>query len=213
MAVVSINEKNFELEVLRSEVPVLLEFGAEWCGPCKTVAPELAALAAELEGQAKVCTVDIDKSQMLAQQFGVQSVPTFVVMHQGAPVAAKAGAMRRAQLKEMLDAVLPRPEGALNATEVAELTRSGKATPVDTRDEFAFARAHLPGAVHIPLGDVPKRVGELYRRGQLPVLYCRAGDQTKELAGQLTAKGTPVAFLEGGILGWEASSLPVEKPE
>jgi thioredoxin len=212
MPVIAVTERNFEVEVLRSNVPVLLEFGAEWCGPCKTVAPELAALAAELQGQAKICSVDIDKSPMLARQFGVQSVPTFVVIHQGAPVAAKAGAMRRAQLKEMLEGVLPRPEGALSAEEVADLTRRGKATLVDTRDAFAFGRAHLPGAVHVPLGEVPKRVGELYRRGQLPVLYCRAGDQTKELVGQLTANGTPVAFLEGGILGWEASGLPVEKP-
>jgi thioredoxin len=213
MPVVSVNEKNFEAEVLQSEVPVLLEFGAQWCGPCKTVAPELAALAAEMQGQAKICTIDIDKSQTLARQFGVQSVPTFVVMHQGAPVAAKAGALRRAQLKEMLASVLPRPEGALNPTEVAELTRRGKATPVDTRDAFAFGRAHLPGAVHVPLDDVTKHLGELYRRGRLPVLYCRAGDQTKELAAELTAQGTPVAYLEGGLLGWEASGLPVEKPD
>lgn len=213
MSVISVSEQNFQVEVLRSEVPVLIEFGAEWCGPCKTMAPELEALAAELQGQAKVCKIDIDKSRMLAQKFGVQSVPTFVVMHQGTPVAAKSGAMPRAQLRDLLEPVLPRPEGALKATEVAELTRQNKAVPVDTRDGFAFARAHLPGAVHMPLSDVPGRVGELYRRGRLPILYCRAGDQTKELAGQLTAKGTPVAFLEGGILGWEASGLPVKKPE
>ena len=72
-----VSEADFEREVLMSEQPVLVEFGAEWCGPCKTVAPELKALAQELQGKAKVVTVDIDRSPMLARQLGVQSVPTF----------------------------------------------------------------------------------------------------------------------------------------
>ena len=75
MALKAVTERDFEQEVLASELPVLLEFGAEWCGPCKVVAPELEALSRELEGKAKVLTVDIDKSPMLARELGVQSVP------------------------------------------------------------------------------------------------------------------------------------------
>jgi thioredoxin 1/putative thioredoxin len=74
-----VSEQNFEQEVLRSELPVLVEFGAEWCGPCKTVAPELEALSQELQGKAKILQVDVDKSPRVAQAMRVQSVPTFVV--------------------------------------------------------------------------------------------------------------------------------------
>jgi thioredoxin 1/putative thioredoxin len=86
MALKAVTEQTFEVEVLRSELPVMVEFGAEWCGPCKTVAPELAALANELEGKAKVVTVDIDQTPILARDLGIQSVPAFVVFHQGRPV-------------------------------------------------------------------------------------------------------------------------------
>ena len=213
MPVLPVNEQSFESEVLASEVPVLLEFGAAWCGPCKMVAPELEALAHELHGQAKVVSIDIDRSPLLAQQFRIQSVPTFVVMHEGQPVAAKTGALRRAQLRELLDPVLPRAVGALAPNEAAQLIQAGTATPVDTREASAFKRAHLPRAVHIPLEEVVVRLSQLHRLGQLPILYCRAGDQTKELAAKLTDQGMPVAFVEGGILGWESSSLPIEREE
>lgn len=213
MAVLKVSEQNFETEVLGSDVPVLLEFGAEWCGPCKMVAPELEALAAELNGKAKVATVDIDRSQLLAQQFGVQSVPTFVVLQQGRPVAAKVGALRRAQLRELIEPVLPRAAESLTPPQVAALLREGRVTPVDVRDAFAYRRAHLPQAIHIPIEDVPKRARELFRRGKVPVLYCRSGEKTKELAAELTAKGMAAAFVEGGILGWESSGLEVEKSD
>src|SRR5688572_32001149 len=88
MALQTVTEQTFEKEVLRSEIPVLVEFGAEWCGPCKVVAPELAALAQELAGRAKVVAVDVDKSPMLAQALRIQSVPTFYVFKGGQPVEA-----------------------------------------------------------------------------------------------------------------------------
>ncbi|HYQ29791.1 MAG TPA: thioredoxin domain-containing protein, partial [Polyangiaceae bacterium] len=71
MPLPTVSERNFEQEVLLSEEPVLVEFGAEWCGPCKTMLPELMALAEELKGKAKVVTVDIDRSPMIARQLGV----------------------------------------------------------------------------------------------------------------------------------------------
>src|SRR5258707_14556696 len=86
-----VTERSFEQEVLMSELPVLLEFSAEWCGPCKQMAPDLLALARELEGQAQVVTLDIDKSPNIPRQMGVQSVPTLVVLQRGQPVGGKAG--------------------------------------------------------------------------------------------------------------------------
>src|SRR5580704_16404438 len=71
-----VSEREFEGEVLRSELPVMIEFTADWCQPCKQIAPEVEAFAREMEGKAKVVKVDVDKSPVIAQQLRVQSVPT-----------------------------------------------------------------------------------------------------------------------------------------
>lgn len=208
-----VSEQNFEQEVLLSELPVLVEFSAEWCAPCKLVAPELKALATDLADKAKIVTVDIDRSPMLARQLGVQSVPTFVVFHQGRPVGGKVGALKRAQLREMLDPFLPRAEGALKPEELLQLLRAGRVKAVDTREAAAFGRAHIPGATNMPGEEIEGRLAELYMLGAPPVLYCRAGDRSKELAAKLLEQGVTAAFLEGGVLAWEAAGLEVEKPD
>ena len=213
MPLTSVTEQNFEREVLMSELPVLLEFGAEWCGPCKVVAPELEALATELDGKAKIVSVDIDRSPLLARELGVQSVPTFVVFHQGRPVGGRVGALRRPQLREMLEPVLPRAAGALKPPEVFALVKQGRVSLVDTRDEPVFGRSRIPGAVNIPLAEIESRLAELHMLPSPPVLYCRAGDKTKDLAARLAEQGMPVAFLEGGVLGWEASGFDLERPD
>lgn len=207
-----VTERTFEQEVLMSELPVLLEFTAEWCGPCKTVAPELAALARELEGKAKVVTLDIDKSPSIPRQMGVQSVPTFVVFQNGRPVGGKVGALRKAELRSMIEPFLPRAEGAVRPDELVQLIQAGRVSLVDTREPAVFGRAHLPGAVNIPLEELETRLAELHMLPATPVLYCRQGDRTKELAAKLAEQGLPVAFLEGGVLAWEASGYKLERP-
>lgn len=213
MPLPAVNERNFEQEVLLSEEPVLVEFGAEWCGPCKTMAPELLALANELKGKAKVVTVDIDRSPNIARQLGVQSVPTFVVFHQGRPVGGKVGAVQRRELRDMLDPFLPRAEGAIKPEELSQLLPSGRVVPVDTREAAVFARAHLPGAINLPMAEIETRLAELHMLPGTPVIYCRSGDQTKELAAKLAEQGVPVAFLEGGVLGWEAAGFRLQRPD
>src|SRR5689334_20920408 len=116
-----VSEQNFEAEVLRSDIPVLVEFGAEWCGPCKLVAPELLALSQDLSGKAKILQVDVDKSPRLAQMLRVQSVPTYVVFHQGRPVDAAQGAMKKAQIRALLEPFLPRAAGAISVQEAVAL--------------------------------------------------------------------------------------------
>ena len=213
MAIPVVEERDFEREVLRSEQPVLVDFYADWCGPCKTMEPDVVALARELNGKAKVVKVNIDRSKMLAQRLRIQSVPTTMVFHGGRIAAAEVGALRKAQLRQMIEPFLPRAEGALRPGEVVELLRQQQIALVDTREPAVFTRMHLPRAVNIPLAEIPNRLAELHMLPGEPVLYCRGGEQTKELAAKLAEQGTPIAFLEGGVLAWEAEGLPVVRPD
>jgi thioredoxin 1/putative thioredoxin len=212
MALKVVAEQEFEAEVLRSELPVLVDFFADWCQPCKVAAPEVEAVAAELEGKAKVVKVDIDRSQRLATMLRIQSVPTFMVFYQGRPVAAEQGAVKRARLRALLDPFLPRAQGAVRAPELAEALKQPGVAAVDTRDAHSFGRAHIPGAAHMALEEIEGRLAELHMLGT-PILYCRTGDKSKALSEKLAAEGVPVGFLEGGFLAWEAEGLPVERPD
>jgi thioredoxin 1/putative thioredoxin len=210
MALPVIAEHEFEARVLRSELPVLVDFFAEWCGPCKTMNPELEALAKELAGKAEVVKVDTDKAQRLSAMLRIQSVPTYIAFFQGRPVAAEQGVVPRARLRDMLEPFFPRAEGAIRAPELAELLKQRAVVPVDTRDPSSFGRARIPGARNIPFDEIETRLAELHMYGQ-PVLYCRTGERTKELAEKLSQDGIGVPFLEGGFLHWEADMLPIEK--
>jgi thioredoxin 1/putative thioredoxin len=211
-ALPTVNEQNFESEVMTEQLPVLVEFGAEWCGPCKVVAPELEALSRELEGKAKILQVDVDQSPRLAQAMRVQSVPTFVVFQGGRPVEAVQGALKKAQLKALLDPFLPRAAGAITPVEAAQLIENGQVTPVDTRPAEVFQRAHIQGAVNLPLDTLDQHVADLLTLPAPALLYCRTGKESQEKAGQMAELGSPVAFLEGGVLGWEAEGYRLVRP-
>jgi thioredoxin len=208
-----VTERDFESVVLRSEVPVLLEFTADWCQPCKAIAPEVEAFAREVAGKAKVVKVDIDKSPVIAQQLRIQSVPTFMVVAEGRIQDGVVGAIRKKKMLELVEPFFPRAAGALKPAELAQLLAGGAVVPVDTRDAGAFGRAHLPSAVNLPIEEIESRLAELHMLAgeNQPVLYCRGGDKTKELSERLTEQGLPVAFLEGGLLAWEAEGLPIQR--
>jgi thioredoxin 1/putative thioredoxin len=206
-----VTEREFEAEVLRSELPVLIEFTADWCQPCKQIAPEVEAFAREVAGKAKVVKVDIDRAPMLAQQLRIQSVPTFVLFAEQRIADVVVGAIRKKQMHQMVEPYLPRAAGALKPAELAQLLRAGAVVPIDTRDAAAYGRAHLPGAKNMPLEELQTRLAELHMLPGQPVLYCRSGDKTKELAETLAEQEMPVAFLEGGMLGWEAEGFPIER--
>ena len=101
MKVLHINNDNFHKEVMNSEKPVLLDFFASWCGPCKMVAPILDEIAEERE-DIKVCTVDIDQQPELASRFRVMSVPTLMVMKEGKIVEQSIGARPKHQILAMV---------------------------------------------------------------------------------------------------------------
>ncbi len=206
-----VTEQTFEREVIHSELPVLIEFSAAWCAPCKQIEPDVIALRHELEGKAKVVKIDVDQAPVLAQEFQIKSVPTFAVISQGRVVAAQPGAMRRAQLRALVDPFLPRSEAAIRVEELIKLAKAGRVVPVDTRDASSFGRAHVPGAMHIPLEEVEAKIDTVAATGRAPVLYCRSGTQTKTLAEKLAEQGYPVGFLEGGFLAWEVAGQPIER--
>ena len=102
MAELKITAANFENEVLRSDKPVLLDFYADWCGPCKMLSPILHELAEEKSGALKVGKVNVDEQPELAAQFGVMSIPTLVVMTNGKLANKTVGAKPKAQILAML---------------------------------------------------------------------------------------------------------------
>lgn len=205
-----LTEANFQQEVLGTDLPVVVDFMASWCGPCKTMAPEFEAAAAELAGRAKFVKVDIDQSRGLAQKLRIQSVPTTMVFVGGRLANAKAGAMRRNQIRELVEPFLPHAEGAITAAEAAEMLKRGQIVMVDTREAQVYQRRHIPGATHIPLEEIPTRLAELHMLPAPAVLYCRSGDKTKGLSDEMTQQGLTLPFLEGGMLAWESDGFPTE---
>ncbi len=101
MSVMHLTKENFKEEVLDSKVPVLVDFFATWCGPCKMVAPVVEELAAELK-DAKVFKIDVDDQMELARQYRVMSIPTFLVFKDGQMVKREMGARSKSELEDML---------------------------------------------------------------------------------------------------------------
>ena len=99
---ITITKDNFEAEVLNSSVPVLLDFWATWCGPCRMIAPALEEIAAENAGKLKVGKVNVDEEMELAMRFGVTSIPLLVVMKDGKVANKAVGAMPKAKIEALL---------------------------------------------------------------------------------------------------------------
>lgn len=102
MSELVITEANFQQEVLESKVPVMVEFGATWCGPCKIMAPVISQLASELTG-VKIATLDVDEQSGLAQQYNVMSVPTMLFFKDGKVMDQMVGVQDKGTLKAKLD--------------------------------------------------------------------------------------------------------------
>lgn len=102
MAEVKITVSNFEEEVLHADKPVLVDFWADWCGPCRMLAPVLEEIARDYEGTVKVGKVNVDEQMALAQQFGVTSIPLLVLFKDGKPVAKSLGYRPKGEIVQLL---------------------------------------------------------------------------------------------------------------
>lgn len=106
LLIVHTTDANFEQDVLKSELPVLLDFWAPWCGPCKMIAPILDEVAEQFDGRVKVVKINIDENDKTPAQFNVRGIPTLMVFKGGEVVATKVGALAKNQLEAFVNASL-----------------------------------------------------------------------------------------------------------
>ena len=102
----NITDANFEEEVINSSVPVLVDFWAEWCGPCKQIAPALEELAKEMEGKIKIVKINVDENQNVPTQYRIQAIPTLMLFNNGEMVDRQMGALPKAKIESWVNGVI-----------------------------------------------------------------------------------------------------------
>jgi thioredoxin 1 len=104
--IITVTDDNFDSEVLKSDIPVLVDFWAEWCGPCKMIAPVLDILAEQYQGKVKICKVNVDDNKKTPSQYSIRSIPTLIIFKNGELKDTKMGALSKAQISEFLESYL-----------------------------------------------------------------------------------------------------------
>ena len=106
MAIKHVSDTSFDEDVLKSDAPVLVDYWAEWCGPCKMIAPILDEVSRDYDGRLQVAKLNVDENQAMPARYGVRGIPTLMLFKNGAPVATKVGALSKSQLTLFLDSNL-----------------------------------------------------------------------------------------------------------
>ncbi|GAA4416665.1 thioredoxin TrxA [Quisquiliibacterium transsilvanicum] len=106
MSIKHVSDASFDQDVLKAEAPVLVDYWAEWCGPCKMIAPILEEVARDYEGRLQIAKVNVDENNATASKYGIRGIPTLMLFKNGAQVATKVGALSKSQLTLFLDSHL-----------------------------------------------------------------------------------------------------------
>ncbi len=106
MSIKQVSNDSFETDVLKAEAPVLVDYWAEWCGPCKMIAPILDEVSRDYDGKLNIAKVNVDENQEIASKYGIRGIPTLMLFRNGAVVATKVGALSKSQLTAFLDSNL-----------------------------------------------------------------------------------------------------------
>ena len=106
MTSIAVSDDSFDTDVLKAEGAVLVDFWAEWCGPCKMISPALEEIAKEMDGRVQIAKMNIDDNPMTPQEYGVRGIPTLMLFRDGQVAATKVGAMAKNQLQQWVESVL-----------------------------------------------------------------------------------------------------------
>ncbi len=101
--IINVNDENFEAEVLQSSVPVLVDFWAEWCGPCRAIAPVVDEIANDYQDKVKVCKFNTEEGEKIPAQYGIRSIPTLMIFKNGSQVSVKSGRLTKSELAAFID--------------------------------------------------------------------------------------------------------------
>lgn len=215
MALLNVTDATFEAAVLQSDLPVVVDFYADWCQPCRAIAPILEALAQKYDGAMHVAKIDVERNPAIAQAFRVQSIPMLAFIRDGQVVDVQVGAMDARALEDRIaEFVGPVSVGGVetwDADRVKLALEIDEVVPVDLRSAGDFNRTRLPRAVHIPADELAARVGELNDPSKRYVFYLRTDAGVLDHAQVAADAGVHAVVLDGGLLGWELAAAPIER--
>lgn len=220
MAVTVVTTETFKALVLESPLPVIIDFWAEWCGPCRSISPAMEAMSAR-RTDVRVCKVNVDEEPALAQAFRVQSIPLVVGMKGHTVVAADVGWKGPAALEDLANRTVaaevqaeaaPAEKREVDVIALKAALEAG-ATVVDVRNPDEHLGGHVPGAILLPLPELEARVGELAsHKGKDLYIICRSGARSARAAEFLATHGHRPINVAGGTMAWIAQGHGVHTP-